>query len=221
MKIIFSPHPDDAFISLGGAILNWAKAGEKIKVVDFFTVSNYTNRGLQDPHFVTSIRKGEEITAAASCNAEVEFIDLKDSFLRGYSQRPYPTEINWGIDNENFEKIKHEILERAENNECYFPLGIGHHVDHILVREAAAELIKEGKVKKYFFYEDQYYAAKCHFVTGFAKSIHIVPRLVKIDFDEKQKLMDIYQSQVEQSWSLVRNYARSITSSGFHERIWG
>jgi len=221
MKLIFSPHPDDAFLSLGGAMLNWAKEGEKVKIVDFFTVSNYTNKGLLDAYYVTSVRANEDSKAAKLCNAEVEFLNFTDSFLRGYKEAPYPTKINWDLDKDMLGRIKGEIAKRAKGNECYFPLGIGHHVDHLLVREAAHQLIKENKIKKYYFYEEMYYAAKYHFVTDFAKSIHLVPKLVRINFDEKQKVLDVYKSQVEADWNLIRQYSNSITKDGFHERIWG
>ncbi|MBW3011724.1 PIG-L family deacetylase [Candidatus Woesearchaeota archaeon] len=221
MKIIFSPHPDDAFLSLGGAIHEWVKSGEKVKVVDFFTVSNYTNRGILDTEEVTKTRKLEEEKAAQFENVEVEFLDFKDSFLRGYDDFPYPKDIRWDIDTETLQKIKEEIIKRAEENECYFPLAIGSHVGHLLVRTAAHDLIKEGKIKHYFFYEDLFYAAEYPFESGFAKEMGLVPHLIKIDISEKEKVLHVYKSQRDSQWELIKPYSYSLGDEGFYERVWG
>ena len=63
MKIIISPHIDDAALALGGSLLNWLRAGERVYVLNVFSLcaeSYYDTSGLQNEE-KTRLRKKEEV----------------------------------------------------------------------------------------------------------------------------------------------------------------
>ena len=62
-------------------------------------------------------------------------------------------EVDWDVERSLMENIKKAIPVSPETD-YYFPLGLSEHVDHLLVRNIGVELIREGKVKKGYFYED-------------------------------------------------------------------
>jgi hypothetical protein len=55
-----------------------------------------------------------------------------------------------------------EILDRvvlqAQARHIYLPLGVGGHVDHLIVQEVGAQVIPESPGREVFFYEDRPYA---------------------------------------------------------------
>ena len=144
-KIIFSPHIDDAFFSLGGSILKWKSEGEEVVVVDVFSKSNFTFEGLKEVDEVTQLRKQEELKNIEVSGSKVNFIDFPEALLRGHNLgESYPQ----GVIDEDLvyiEKIKEVILEYdCEGNELYFPLAVGNHTDHQLVHKVALELVENN-----------------------------------------------------------------------------
>ena len=237
MKVIFAPHCDDAYLSLGGSILKWRKRGEEILVVNFFSKSGFTNKVSSDESksnlvwLISHTRALEDLVNARTVGAEVEFLDLPEAPLRGH-RKPWTISNtrNGGLsflrakidDSWLKDPITKSILKFAADNECYFPLGVGKHVDHVLLSEAAQKAISQKQITSYGFYEDLPYAAKVRSDRYEVIGMELQSTLQSIDWTRKEKLLQTYGSQLEGKYGLrIIAYIQSYHDSlGGCERIW-
>jgi LmbE family N-acetylglucosaminyl deacetylase len=173
--LILSPHLDDAALSCGGAIHRWAAAGEPVLVVSVMTAdpppgdpSPYAayQHGRWDlpPREAYAARRAEDRAALERLGAGWAHLALVDCIYRRGPGGPY-----YSSDEELFGAVHPEdaglvkilreqfaALARAGAGELavYAPLGLGNHVDHQLVRQAA-----EGwRGDEIVYYEDYPYA---------------------------------------------------------------
>ncbi len=226
MKIIFSPHIDDAFLSLGGSILDWKEKGENILVVNVFSVSNYTQYGIGEAEEVTEERKKEEIKVQKKTGVSSVFLDFPEALLRGYEMQKkepyYPNKLNKKAEKKWFPQIKEVLFSYfKEEEEVYFPLAIGNHVDHLLVREAGRSFLKKKEKKgTVWFYEDIPYAQRYKLPENFIKKMGLNSFKKEIDLSRKVGIVKEYNSQVEEKWiEELREYAKKIYRKG-GERLW-
>ncbi len=235
LKVIFAPHCDDAYLSLGGSILEWRNEGEEVLVVNFFSKSGFTNKVSSNESnlvwLISHTRALEDLVNARTVGAKVEFLDLPEAPLRGH-RKP------WTIDNTRNgslsflrgkiddswlkDPITKSILKYAADNECYFPLGVGKHVDHVLLSEAAQKTILQKQIRSYGFYEDLSYAARVRSDIYEVIGMELQPTLQSIDWTRKEKLLRTYGSQLEGKYGLriitsIESYHNSL---GGCERIW-
>ena len=223
MKQIISPHIDDAFLSLGGSILNGVKRKEKVKIGYIFTKSVYTNpdpiSGEQygnDENVITGLRKDEEKEINQLLEYDFYFLDYPDNSLRQ----------KYGMNSENHIKteIKNELANKINKNEvCFFPLGLGH-VDHHMTREIGIQLVGAGyKIK---FYEDMPYMTWQNYLEAYNLIKNnvffpLVEEYEEIDFQTKLNILNCYRSQVSGRWlSDIAAYSYSPKDNKYYERYW-
>ncbi len=235
MKVIFAPHCDDAYLSLGGSILKWRNEGEEIRVVNVFSKSGFTNKVSSDDSnlvwLISHTRALEELVNALTVGADVEFLDLPEAPLRGH-RKPWTTGVNRdGVVNFLQGKIDDSwlnspilksILKFAPENECYFPLALGNHIDHVLLSEVAQKAIQQTHISSYCFYEDLPYGAKILSGRYEVNGRELRPTLQSIDWTRKEKLLLTYGSQLEGKYGLriiatIESYHASL---GACERTW-
>jgi LmbE family N-acetylglucosaminyl deacetylase len=113
-----------------------------------------------------AVRRAEEERYAYLVEASVVFLDLPDAVFRGYSG---DAELLGEVREDDlppYEIVRREIV-RLEPQMVYFPLGVGNHVDHQLVREVGLGLLGERRrwvmpgpsfLGRMSFYEDFPYA---------------------------------------------------------------
>ena len=113
-----------------------------------------------------TLRRAEEERFAYLMEASVIFLDLPDASARGYTT---DAQLLGGIRDDDIapdDAIYREIV-RLEPQKVYFPLAVGNHVDHQLVRDTSLGLLAEGRrwvmpgpdwVGRISFYEDFPYA---------------------------------------------------------------
>lgn len=91
------------------------------------------------------------------------------------------------LDSITYQKISQEIdsLKLSGNDILLSPLGIGGHVDHVLVREVARQFIDRTRV---YFYADYPYTLHTHGIVD--QLLAYIP-----DWDKKEHLMKMYTSQ--------------------------
>lgn len=230
MKIIYSPHLDDAILSLGGTIKKWIDQQNKVLVIDIFSLSDYIRGKKLDWKEATKIRKYEEQKTAKILGYKLKFLDKLESGLRGYKRvcDHYPKKINWKKDQKVFKSLveifKNQLKRR---DEYYFPLAIGENVDHLLVREAAIKAITSGlKKKKIFFYEDLPYVYSHLLNQKIIRRLKLTPILTKINIRKKLSLVKIFKSQIKKAndnsdWCYrIKEYAAKLKRKGFYERSW-
>jgi LmbE family N-acetylglucosaminyl deacetylase len=113
-----------------------------------------------------AIRRAEEERYAFLVESSVVFLDLPDAVFRGYQGDEQLLGAVRGDDDPPYEIIRREVV-RLEPQMVYFPLGVGNHVDHQLVREVGLAMLGESRrwvmpgpsfVGRLSFYEDFPYA---------------------------------------------------------------
>jgi LmbE family N-acetylglucosaminyl deacetylase len=174
--LILSPHRDDAAFSLALAIETWLTAGHTITLLNVFT------RSLHAPYsdadfihendrlsYVSAMRLREDelflqrltqpLSRAHKAHLHMADLNLKDApiRLRIPDDALYDTPVN--PEDPAIEKIRKALTRQSElgNLEALvLPAALGHHVDHLTVREAALPL---AATLPSAFYEDLPYAA--------------------------------------------------------------
>lgn len=205
--IIFSPHIDDAFLSMGGTIHFFAEQQKKIKIINIFSDTQFTNISLINDVVKTRIQEEnlnlDIIYKLTGNRIETHFLDLPDALQRGYSLKssmdfPKITDEfnNKNICIKNF--LKNFLTEDAL---IYIPLGLGNHIDHIIVRNTILYLsIRKKLHKNIMFFEEQPYATFMNTKPNFLEDSYI-----EIDFDTKKQLIESYKSQLIEIEELLKN----------------
>ena len=247
------PHLDDAVLSCGGLIHRQAAAGEPVLVITVFAGSpSYTNLSVFAKYLYHTWNLGtdpmegrrmEDQRALASLGAEYRHLGHKDCIYRCatdgttwlYPKRDdifgdvHPTELNYG---RVLAKELSLALPPAGGATLYLPLGIGHHVDHKILRQAAFILRQDGyKVR---FFEDYPYSTRAGELesalcdapgNNWSSKLEL---LSSGDMEAKIEAMALYSSQVgilfvglaEMRTRTIEFFSALGTGGGYAERYW-
>ena len=166
--VIFSPHLDDAVLSLGAMIRREVAAGRRVEVVSCFTAGPPLDSIPAEQRVFGdySMRRAEDERALAVLGASHRWLDLPERIWRQpplpRTSTVFPTHVfRTPPRMEDFSELKSvraaiaEILDSGAT--IYAPLAIGHHVDHVEVALAALrEVLGRGAFERIQFYEDPY-----------------------------------------------------------------
>jgi len=206
--IIFSPHCDDVALSLGGAIQN-ELIERDIFVYDIFSTSNYTimQQGTGNPKEVTKVRNDEERRVMELLRADFELWGYPEALLR----EDY-TGLDKIFDSEGkpksdrlYKEIKSRINGICESNpnaNIFFPIGLGYHIDHLIVASIGLDILRRSPRLKAYLYEDQPYVGGLSLdeVTRFAQSHNPNFKSHTFAFDnilDKMSVLKHYKSQFD------------------------
>jgi LmbE family N-acetylglucosaminyl deacetylase len=155
-----SPHLDDAVLSCGGLLARFAQAGEKVFVVSVFTADwsagspvswlalrNLRSWKMEDVDSPFTMRCAEDRAAAGRLGVETVHLGFLDAVYRrsadgafyytkntvGVPLQPEDREITGQAVESQLRTLAGEY-KRAHGLRVFTPLGLGGHVDHILVR---------------------------------------------------------------------------------------
>lgn len=226
MRIVFSPHIDDAFLSLGGSILSWIGNGEIVRVINIFSKCKATKWGAGDPHIITALRKREEKEIGKATGVCLTFLDIGEAPLRGYARRSgkfqYPHKVDWRRDKKVLIHLRLAATKFIQSKVAYyFPLAVGNHTDHLLVRELGKQLIRDRDLTNASFYEDIPYVGWFPTPQGFIRTMHLNPRRVRINLNRKVKTVSKYRSQLENGWvEILKRRAQSFGGGRSYEQFW-
>jgi LmbE family N-acetylglucosaminyl deacetylase len=226
---VLSPHQDDAGLSLAMTIRAAARRGDRVRIVNCFTVSAYAPHSeARTAAEVGVIRGSEDREFAAKVGEAVEIVDL------GMEDAP----IRMACRVEDVRRKRVGRLELAQagalaeragkvaEGTVLAPLGLGRHIDHLIAREAGIRLAHDGR--PVVFYEDLPYAAELReccvrrAADGVARRLGSRLRAGVVRDDEaagrKRFAIESYRSQLSgpQFDTVIRYGARM---GG--ERIWG
>lgn len=218
MNAVISPHIDDAFLYLGGSIINWRNKKQKVTIIDVFSVSSWINNNPisnkkypADAEYVTAIRKKEEEKISLKVNVEVIFLDFVCASVSGVKN---PAE----SEKELIEKLLNsEIL--SKNDKIFVPANLGGHIDHAICKNAGIHLLKGGF--NIYFYEDfplLDYTKINHYVINNLKK-DFSPVLEKIDIKKNATIIKNYGSQLSFS-DIKKVIDYKSKNTGFYERYW-
>jgi len=243
--VYISPHLDDVVLSCGGAIWQQGESGETILVVTVFAGAPRPGDPLspfaQQLHTrwgsksdAVEARRREDYEALEMLGATGKQWTYPDCI---YRQTPtgefaYSSEDSlWGRIHPSENDLVDEISARlsrlplAHRGTIYAPLGIGNHVDHQIVHNAA---VLCGKPT--LFYEDFPYArdpdAVCSRLAPGRWESHLT-RISQHGLEAKIKAITSYRSQLSTFWENpqemaadIRETYRRVGSGEPAERYW-
>ncbi len=194
--LIFSPH---CAFSLGGSLAYLRKAGG-IELVTIFTRSSYAPKArYTDEETINAVRREEEYLFVKKSDIMVTYLDFPDSSLRGYDDQTeaLADPAQDPVRNEVQAVIK-DIIRRSPACLVFGPLGVGNHIDHLIVRDAIASC--GGKAMSILYYEELPYAAEVELaeIAKLADDFdHLTPKVLLADLTKKRQLIGCYISQVD------------------------
>lgn len=225
---ILSPHPDDAALS---AFAYLRRGGfERVNVVNVFTRTAWWRLSAHpNVSDVTRIREEEERLVAKLTNVHLDMLGLPEAVLRGYPFREVFSEPVAARDTEVRRQLAARVTQFASAHpdaRWLLPLGVGNHVDHVIVRDESLSALRHANVDPQHvrFYEDLPYAADIEGVPDFTTVIagHPLHVAETLDVgDEKLECLRVYWSQL--TWSQivkVGEYGVRIGRKGCAERVW-
>jgi LmbE family N-acetylglucosaminyl deacetylase len=209
--VVVSPHLDDAVLSMGSLLAYLVEKQKNISVITVFTqgsslTSGFTQELIRKGGCLTAkdyfiARKTEDIRALKSLGIEqskqLDFIDAAWR-MQGHNEGLY-TDTVIGIKRHEkdivlLEKCRN-VLQRyiSPNSFVFAPLGVGKHVDHVLVRDVCASTFPET-----IFYTDFPYSLKHTDDEAFQKAQNLKPVIWQEDFyEQKKQAIAYYETQLE------------------------
>ncbi len=170
--ILLAPHLDDAALSCGGQIAGLTRAGKRVLIVTVMAgdpPTDVENDYIRSLHArwelerdATAQRRAEDIDACAILGADYLHWAIPDCIYRLNPADGRPMYVSdddiFGDVHPAEQPLVDEIAQLLQtlpaHSHCYAPLTIGHHVDHLLVAEAARLAFGDCLL----FYEDYPYA---------------------------------------------------------------
>lgn len=203
MILLLSPHSDDLALSVGSRLSSsrgW-RGMPKTAVTVFVESVHAPYADVQGEREITRLRQREEQDFARAAGAGLIQLPWKEAWLRGYPSR----ESLFAVDDPRRDPLYQEVraslrtvLASRPWAAVVAPLGIGRHVEHLIVRDACREL----GARPLLLYEDLPYAADFgNDELDRAAAFDGVPRRASFLADPrawagKQRLLDLYRSQI-------------------------
>lgn len=224
--LVLSPHRDDAAFSLALSLKRWSAAAVEITVLNFFTRSSYAPYAPQGAD-VPAVRASEDARALRAIDKRIRLhsLPLLDAPLR--------LPIDFGsITNpavfapvpEEVERLGRVIQRVSRSSLVLAPLGLGEHIDHRTVRDAA---VRAADARQLAFYEELPYAAWTPESAQRERVSEMQHRLRVSLFPARQhsrnlrwksRVVRLYQSQIDDRMTeLIARYGEKYAGA---ERIW-
>lgn len=226
---ILSPHRDDAVFSLSIGLLRWSSLKMRIRVLNVFTISSYAPRiDVADRNVVSSVRKREDRRALRAISPDIAVLscDFLDAPLRlNITVDSVCKPQCWASIRGDLEAVARCIKDYFRKGLVLAPLGLGDHVDHLLVKDAATSI---GLNHNLGFYEDLPYAEwtsetalfeRVRSIEGSTRT-KLEPAVIRTpDATQiKQMIVKKYQSQITPEQGLhISRFAERYKRG---ERIW-
>jgi LmbE family N-acetylglucosaminyl deacetylase len=245
--LFVSPHLDDVALSCGGFVARLAAGGQPVMIATLCTADapdgEELSEAAQHVHWEWQLgeqpyarRREEDITACKSLGVQPLHLDMLDAVYR-HDDAGLPLymrdfiggrvrEADWQHHLPAVKAVLREPLRSA--SQVYSPLGIGGHVDHVIIRRAVEELADEETPLRYplHYYEDFPYAGKAREFEGTPVMDGLAPALIPLSEDEIEARIRAIACYPSQMFALfgkadamparVRNY---VARAG-GERYW-
>lgn len=122
--VVFSPHPDDAEVMMGGTIAKYAQKGHSVTII-LVTIPTQKER-----------RREEAQKSAGILGASLNILDLD----------PYELEFNRGL-----VKIFDQVIQDSQPDIIYTSWIYDSHQDHITVSKASIATARKNKCSLYMY----------------------------------------------------------------------
>lgn len=234
MKYLFlSPHLDDAVLSCGEYINSLVSCENDVKVITIFSgvpVFNCESKLAKEFHAkwglkedVVIQRRNEDKNAMKILGVNFDYLDELDSIYRvdieGNFKFLTETQIflgNLSKDKDTLERVQEKLEKNIleyKPDYIFSPLGIGRHVDHVMVR-TAVENISESVKADFFYYEDIPYVCQGVDSTWEEElTKNLIKEIIEVekkDFDYKLDATKCYESQLDMLWGNTENMDKQL-----------
>lgn len=251
--LFLSSHLDDAVLSCGALIYNLTRSGARVEILTVFAglpnpslLSNLAKRfhqewGLGDD--AIKVRRAEDRRAARHLGASTIQMNLLDCVYRGdeiggvrYHQKDDIFQGNLFEETDTLNEIVVSLLDTVDIksfSKIYLPLGIGCHIDHLLLKKAVESLLYSAADKIFpslTYYEDLPYACLNQHNWQVTPGKKLYPNLQFIDAEAWKAKVDailFYESQIEGLWASIAEmenqlsaYALKVGLGKPAERFW-
>lgn len=220
MKYLFlSPHYDDAIYSCGGTIYELSQQGHEVEILTLMAgestfplpdtpVLKDNHQRWQAGENPVNARREEDQIASEIVGAKTRYFDLPDCIYRVANDIAlYATEESlWKHihpDDPAPRKLGDLILDDVDK--IFAPLGVGEHVDHLIIRNYAWELAQSSAFHVQFYVEYPYlrnHEAVEQAYHAFSAKLKTIKRPISgIAIQHKIKAMMAYKSQIKSFWN--------------------
>lgn len=167
--LVLSPHRDDAAFSLSLSIQHWLAGGHTVTILNVFTRSlyaPYSDAETVHEHdrldYVSALRRREDDNFLKQIpGASMVDLNIKDAPIRLHCDSSIVCDMDVRPDDTAIPKIRKAIASMTGTHHEFaalvLPLGLGHHVDHRVARDASLPLTPELPCA---FYEELPYATR-------------------------------------------------------------
>lgn len=205
--ILVSPHSDDIAFSLGGTLLKDFFHGPFL-MVTVFTKSNFSPCiKIFDSEIISKVRHLEDVEFADKLEIKFQSFSFSEPPLRGYSRRRDIFANNNPASDPVYKEVYHALSKLIRSSECELivsPMGLGNHIDHIIVCNVCCRIARENNVK-IVFYEDLHYASQLTL-----KQIKVRANSINPDLQPwKINITPIFNNKIE-NIKLYKTQARKI-----------
>lgn len=246
--LFLSPHLDDVILSCGGHVWQLARAGTVPRIATVFTATpdaaaysfpfaQYQHHLWGDPPTPMLLRQHEDRAAGVRLGInDMIHLPMPDAVYRQtpdgeplYSSNDALFGALHPADDAFVDHIMAALKPHVRTHTTVVaPLGIGHHVDHQLVRDAGDRLLDAGSTV--IFYEELPYAEDADAST--TVTVDMDPSLIAVSDDAmaaKLHALHYYQTQIPVLYETVarmntrvRAYAAGIAPAdiAYAERVW-
>jgi len=155
--LIMSPHSDDSAFSIGGILAaKTAFHGWDIHQLTLFVRSIHAPYAPQHTteEAITALRCREDDAFCMFHRIQLQRLEFKETLLRGYPSIPAIFAVKEPQDDPIYGAVCQAVDKAVSGFDAVLaPLGIGGHIEHIMVREACRQACNHA-----LFYEDLPYA---------------------------------------------------------------
>ena len=164
--LVLSPHRDDAAFSLSLSIAHWLSVGHRVTILNVFTRSLYAPYSdAESVHendrlaWVSAMRRREDESFLKQVpGASMTDLNIKDAPIRLHCDASIVCDMEVDPNDSALAKIRKAVLQQLQTPRALvIPLGLGHHVDHRVVRDATLPLTPNLPCA---FYEELPYATR-------------------------------------------------------------
>jgi LmbE family N-acetylglucosaminyl deacetylase len=246
MHLFLSPHLDDAVLSCGGTIHQLTQAGEPVLVVTVMAgdppadppdtpIVRDLHQRWEAGHNPAQTRRIEDEAALARLGAQARHLTVGDCVYRTAADgRPlYPSEesLFGDVDLEDPALDQLKALTLPDFTAVYAPMGVGHHVDHQIVRDWGLWLAGQHAGVSFKLFEEYPYTQEAlagETARGFyaGRTLRRAPQhLTEPDVAAKIAAIACYRSQISTFWPGLDDMAAAtrgamMTDDGPIEHYW-
>ncbi|WP_159881525.1 PIG-L deacetylase family protein [Paenibacillus puerhi] len=226
--LFLSAHLDDAIISCGDYISKLVQEGNRVTIATVFAGENpfkslsmlarIIHKKFNLGSEVMSIRRSEDLTAAALLGADCVHLNIPECIYRrnpdfspSYRKLEELFRADLSLEQPMIEEVIQQLsaaIHLAEYEQIYVPLGIGRHVDHLIVRHAFErwmDTIDYAYLYKIAYYEDlpyKHYQLDVNWKTDLANQFVVTAIcLSRVHLIAKIRAIELYKSQQRLLWN--------------------